>query len=536
MKCISILAGAMIVALQAAAANDASFTFDFHDDGTCTLTKALCDGDVTVPQTVTRNNREYTLTAIGAEAFADSRVVSLSLPSSLTEIKDDAFRRCNALEKVSVPDIATWLGITFHNEYASPLNGYRQLYVGDKPYTALTIPPGVTELHPYAFYDCVTLETADLSGLTAIPSHAFDGCENLVSVSLDEGLTAIGNWAFSICTGLREINIPESVTTIGEGTFYGCSALSAIKLPRKLTSIPALSFAGCISLKTLDFLPPTLRSVGDYAFYFCTGLETAFFPQATDYFGAYLFQDCESLREASFPHPGSTLGEFIFANCYQLTSVQLPQNIITLPEGLFFECRSLKEINLPETLEEISQYAFGDCHALPFLALPHGMKRIGDRALYGCHALTRIDFPESMESIGAESFYQCSGLQQIHVRSVEPFDISFFSFDWRADREATVYVPASSVELYRDDKFGWGNFDNIVGLTEYNPDTWLDIRWGDVTVGRPVDYGTELRLCVKLPDGTLPQTASFNDTPLPIDSEGYVTTPPITGKSVLTIK
>ena len=190
-----------IVCLALAAETSAeSLRYDFHDDRTCTLVAADCEGDVTLPPVVSRDGVDYTLTAIGAGAFTGSRVTSVSLPATITSVGEDAFRRCDCMTRVEVPTVEAWLGITFANEYASPLAGCHPLYVGGRPLTSLTLPAGTGTLKPYALYDCSSLENADLSGLKEIGDHALDGCENLRSVKLGSGLRVIGAWAFNICS------------------------------------------------------------------------------------------------------------------------------------------------------------------------------------------------------------------------------------------------------------------------------------------------------------------------------------------------
>lgn len=514
----------------------ASLTYDFHDDLTCTLMRADASGDVVLPAVVSRDGVDYTLTTIGAEAFMDSRVTSVSLPATITAAGEDAFRRCDYMTRVVVPSVEAWLGITFANEYASPLAGYHPLYIGDEPLTRLTVPAGEAVLKPYAFFNCSSLQTADLSGVTSIGEHCFDGCENLSSVVLAPGLQYVGDWAFNICRELTSIDLPAGVTYLGQGTFYGCSELSSIKLPDDIQVIPALCFAGCLSIGTLDFVPASVIGVGDYAFYFCTGLQTAHFSESVRMYGDFVFYDCESLRSVSMPCAGASLGEFMFADCYSLTSVELPAGIKSIPRGLFFECNSLESVELPPTLELIDEYAFGDCHSLKYIAFPQGLRQIGDRAFYGCWTVRRLEFPASMESIGAETFYLCYAIEQIHVRSVTPFNISFFSFDWQADRQAQVFVPAASLELYRSDTYGWANFDNLVGLEEYNPDTVLSISWGDAAVSRPVAYGTRLTLTVARIDGSRPARVTFNGQSLDVAADNTVTTPVITAASSLVIE
>lgn len=519
-----------------ATATDNGLSYEFHDDRSCTLVSADCNGDVVLPETVSSGGIGYTLTSIGAEAFLDSDITSISLPSSITSIGEDAFRRCHRLEKVSVPSVDAWIGITFANEYASPVSGYRPLYIGDTLLTRLVVPAGVQTLKPYAFFNCSSLESADLTGLSSIGDHAFDGCENLASVVLSDGLKSLGDWAFSICTALPRVIIPSTAESLGQGSFYGCSSLGLISLPASLKAIPALCFAGCTSLENLDFIHGSVTEIGDYAFYFCTGLQKAILPESVHTYGDCVFYDCHSLRQASMPHSDAMLGEFMFANCYELTSVSLPEGIWSIPQGFFFECGSLQTVDLPATIEEIEGYAFAGCGSLRYIAFPPNLKNIGERAMYGCRSITRLEFPVSMQSIGAEAFYQCLGLRQIHTRATTPFRISFFSFDWQADREAMVYVPDSSLELYMNDTYGWANFDNLIGLPEYNPDTELRIIWGHVSVSRPVAYRSRQTLRVARTDGSMPSRVVFNGSPLTISDDGTVTTPEITNASTLTIE
>lgn len=523
----------LAVALEAGAASE--LTFDYHADGSCTIVAAACDGDAVVPETVSHEGTTYRVTAIGADAFA-CRMTSLTLPNSITAIGENAFRRCNYLERVIVESVESWLAIDFANEYSSPLCGFRPLYVGDSELTDLKVPSGISVLKPYSLWNCSSLRSADLGGVAEIGAHAFDGCESLESVTFGDNLRFVGDWAFNICCELKAAKLPDSVESLGEGTFYGCSLLNEVELPSGLKEIPARCFAGCITLETLDFLPPTVESIGDYAFYFCTSLRTARFSESVGSFGEYLFYDCESLESAEIPRSGALLGEFMFANCFELKSVTLPDNISSLPQGLFLECHSLTTVDLPSTITDISDYAFGDCFSLRYIAFPDGLRYIGNRAMYGCRSITRLEFPSNMDRIGTEAFYVCPGLSEIHVHSVAPFAISFFTFDWQADREALVYVPAVSLPLYKDDKFGWANFDNLVGLEAYNPDTQLEIRWGNASMSRAVAFGSEVTLTVGLPDGSLPSKVTFNGEALAVADDGTVTTPPVTGTSQLVIE
>ncbi|MCR5131140.1 MAG: leucine-rich repeat protein [Prevotella sp.] len=166
-------------------------------------------GDIVIPETVTYNNVEYTVTTIGESAFSGcSNLTSVSLPSTITTIGGNAFAYCTSL-------------------------------------TDITIPEGVTTVGEFAFWNCTAL----------------------TSVSLPSTLTVIGQAMFQECTGLTSITIPEGVTTISNSAFSGCSSLTSITLPSTVTFIENGAFQGCTSLTSLTCLATTPPGCETYTLY-----------------------------------------------------------------------------------------------------------------------------------------------------------------------------------------------------------------------------------------------------------------------------
>ena len=60
-------------------------------------------------------------------------------------------------------------------------------------------------------------------GITSIPAYGFQGCTNLVSITLPSSVTFIGSDAFSGCSALTgTLTILSSVTSIGARAFQNC--------------------------------------------------------------------------------------------------------------------------------------------------------------------------------------------------------------------------------------------------------------------------------------------------------------------------
>lgn len=79
---------------------------------------------------------------------------------------------------------------------------------------------GVSQINPYAFYDCDGVLTVDLSTseISKIPENCFDSCENLFQCSLPNATTEIESKAFKD-TKIRKILIPNTFAHISDEAF-----------------------------------------------------------------------------------------------------------------------------------------------------------------------------------------------------------------------------------------------------------------------------------------------------------------------------
>ena len=67
-------------------------------------------GDITIPTTVTYKGTTYRVNSIGKCAFQNCReLTSVSIPSSVVTINDDAFRR-SGLTSITIPSTVTTIG------------------------------------------------------------------------------------------------------------------------------------------------------------------------------------------------------------------------------------------------------------------------------------------------------------------------------------------------------------------------------------------------------------------------------------------
>ena len=101
---------------------------------------------------------------------------------------------------------------------------------GNTTVTSVTIPDSVTSIRDFAFGYCTNLTSITIpDSVTSIGDIAFANCTNLISVTIGNSVTSIGKAAFSF-TSLTSVTIPDSVTSIGEDAFYACTNLTSATL------------------------------------------------------------------------------------------------------------------------------------------------------------------------------------------------------------------------------------------------------------------------------------------------------------------
>ena len=118
--------------------------------------------------------------------------------------------------------------------------------------TSLTLPSSLKSIGDEAFGGCRSLTSLTLpSSLQSIGNSAFRDCNSLTSLTLPSSLQSIGDYAFGCCRSLTSLTLPSSLQSIGDYAFYGCSSLSSLTLPSSLQSIGDSAFGRCSSLTSL---------------------------------------------------------------------------------------------------------------------------------------------------------------------------------------------------------------------------------------------------------------------------------------------
>ena len=202
-----------------------------------------------------------------------------------------------------------------------------------------------------------------------------------------------------------------------------------------------------------------------------------------------------------------------FSNCPNLKQVTLPV-AVTIEFNAFSDLSSDAELKVtvatvtprnvirPITTTKKAIPANWGFYATGFtkLVVCEGISSIGTSAFSRNTSLTSLVLPSSLEpteSIGANAFIGCSNLSSITLNGTDPISVNNNVFESTVIRNATLYVPAGSKDVWSDTDY-WKNFKN------FKDDYYIDsngLRYL-ITDG---ENGQRIAECVGVAEGFRPQ-------------------------------
>ena len=201
-------------------------------------------GVVEIPATVIHDGKEYTVSKIADNAFANcGNLISVTIPNSVTSIGRSVFNNCSCLTSVTIGNSVTSIG--------------ESAFYGCGSLVSANIPKSVTSIGSHAFYGCGSLVSANIpKSVTSIGSYAFFGCRGLTSFKVENGNqyydsrndcnALIETASNTLIVGCNNSTIPNSVTSIGNSAFNGCTGLTSVTIPNSVISIGLGAFSDCI--------------------------------------------------------------------------------------------------------------------------------------------------------------------------------------------------------------------------------------------------------------------------------------------------
>ena len=404
---------------------------------------------------------------IGDDAFRGcERLRCIIIPDSVIQIGNDAFRDCERLLDIDIPNSVTQIG-------TRAFRGCRNICIID-------IPDFITQIGDGLFCDCWDLGGIDIpNSVTRIGDDVFRDCERLEDIVIPNSVTQIGNEAFHGCSDLRSIVLSNSLTRIGTGAFRGCHNLQDIVIPDSVNQIGNEAFDECDNLQSI-VLPNSLTQIGTGAFCYCHNLQSIVIPDSVTQIGDVAFFECWNLESIEIPNSVTRIGNDAFAFCFNLQSIVIPDSVTQISNEAFRGCSSLRSIVVSKgnsrydsrnncnaiietdsntlvvgcsrtvivnSVTQIGNNAFKDCHDLYYTYIPDSVIQIGDGAFNGCENLLSIIIPDSVMQIRNEAFHGCSSLQTIFIpNSVTQIGNNTFR---GCHNLQTIFIPKGSKEKFQ---------------------------------------------------------------------------------------
>ncbi len=293
-------------------------------------------------------------TNIGEYAFAESQIISISIPSSMETIGNNAFIGCNKLiEVINNSSLDIRAGSKDFEDIA-----YNAKWVHSKD-------SKIENIDGYLFYTYKD-EWAH-KNINCLIGYAGDNTDLILPKTYNDKDYVIADFAFYENTNIRSITIPSAVTNIGKWAFTRCYSLENVSFEEnsRLTSIDSNAFHGCLSLHTNITIPKSVVRIGSSVFDGCVSLKGVDFEENSQLktIGHNAFS-CTGLIRISIPKNVTTIEWSAFCDCYKLTSIVIPDSVTSIESGTFYDCYKLTSIVIPDSVTSISWQAFKGCNSL----------------------------------------------------------------------------------------------------------------------------------------------------------------------------
>lgn len=339
-----------------------------------TTTSVVCQGGGTLYRSGTcGNNLTWTLDSSGKLTISGTGDMSDYTHDFENNIRTSPWAKYRSM----IRSIEIRSGVTYIGAWAFE----------DTNITSLTIPGSVKTIGRGSFSNNRYLANLTLnSGLEIIGVYAFGDCR-IGSVVIPDGVTLIGDRAFAYCVrddyvngkwvdvGLTSITIPASVTHIWEKAFVDCDLLETVNFEGSEAQWKAIGGedAGVPDTATITFNNNNFVSGGSCG----TGLtwtlnrSGVLIITGSGAIPNYIYAETPwwdlHISQVVVCQGVSSIGKMAFAYMKDITSVTIADSVTSIGQEAFRECTSLTSITLPASVTSIVANAFYGCDELEYI-------------------------------------------------------------------------------------------------------------------------------------------------------------------------
>lgn len=454
------------------------YQYKFLTDSTVAVC-GLANNEVTtvnIGNEVRIGGKWFTVTEVAEKAFYNNtKILSASLPSNITEVGKNAFNGCSKMTKITFNSAPRIYAGAFSNcEKLKTVEGLRTgavITIGKNRYTvngentleftrlenekdtALTVPATVKI-------------GAESQKVTSIAAKAVDKTK-IKTATIGKYVTTIGDKAFQKCTSLTKVTFKGKNITMGAEVFDGCSKLKTVeggkgsvftvgKYKYKITDNSTVAVAGLKNSSTKTVTIGTTVKVGAKSYKITSVAADAFRDTAVTSvtlgknikkIEAYAFYSCDYLKKVVFKGENLSVGDNAFGSCGNLRTFSGATGS-TFTYGVNkYKITSKSAVTFTGVTSE-----YGNNISIPSTvtigAKSYKVTKIADKALRGKDVLN-VTIGENVTSIGAQAFEKCTNLVKLNVQSTKIKSVGSKAFN-KVDSDITVTVPSSKLKTYKN--------------------------------------------------------------------------------------
>ena len=444
-------------------------------------------GEITIQSSVTFDGLDYNPTRpvkqINPNAFEGSTITKVTIPASVEEILDYAFRDCAQLTTVIMNEGLKKINSEVFKNCTSLTSitlpeGLQD--IGSNSFeasglTSITLPGSLAYLRYAAFKDCTSLTSitmaytpleslpddgwfsSDMKGILVSDGSVFSGCTSLTDVTINR------NWYPNTYNrpfenlNVKHVTIGDHVTAITEKTLQ-CVNFESLSIGTGVTEIGNYAFEEATLPTGYAFPFSQIKKIGSSAFKNCKNLPATVNLSQVEEIGSEAFQNCEDITSLTIG--GGTIDYYAFYGCSNIATITLNEGVTEIGSSNFQDLTNLTTVNIPSTMKKIGSGAFYNCTNLTIPSdLPNGLEEIGSNAFYNCKKLN-VHIPATVTRIEQGAFYCCESLTEVTIPAgITALEGSTFS---GCTGLTTITIPGNVTYI------GYYDLEGCTNLTEVN--------------------------------------------------------------------
>lgn len=287
----------------------------------------------------------------------------------------------------------------------------------------------------------------DIKGLDDYSLSYFDQCFSIVA--LPDTIETVGNNAISRSynEGITINKIPNSLKSVGDYGFSCCNVLNPItELPESLLSIGLYAFES-FELNNIYISENVTHISGPI----CNNVETIVVDTNNPKYDSR--NGCNAVMETAtntlivgcensvIPNETLGIGDYAFYNT-GYTIINIPNKVQRIGEYAFQDTKA-SNLLLPNSITEIGQYSFASC-GLQNITFSNQLDEIPFRAFYD-NNLKEVTIPGNIKTIFTDAFFNCRQLESaILEEGVEV--IQYDAFDW-CHKLSMIQLPSTTTDI-----------------------------------------------------------------------------------------